>query len=529
MKVSIRSKLILAISLLIVVVFMFAAWLFINEKKTEMADDIYLNTLSFAKLTAPTVAYNYDLYLAQNSFVYFNREMRTVFEQNSDVSKIKVVSYDGNVLYDSGVDTDKKYEGTPRIIDDQNTLKQIKSENVSLKTSDERQVFLKENGDKYNYVDALEKAVESLKPGTLIDYFVVPANEKYSIVYYVDYHNLYDRVDVMVKRMIYLAVFGIMLGMVMSFLMSLQITKPVFKLVAGAENLAKGDFKTRVDLKSTDEIGFLGQTFNKMASDLEASVEAKIYKDRVTHELELAVKIQDQLIPDDAEIPKVKDLDIAAGLIPAEEVGGDVYDFIKIEDRKLIMYLGDVTGHGVAAGIISSITNALFYGYSSEEDLSKVMINVNRVLKAKTMPTMFVTLCLMEWDIVNKAFHYVSAGHEQLVHFSSGAGSSVLTPAGGVALGMLPDVSKHIKVENVDFKAGDFIVVYSDGIPEMWKNEKEAYGVERLRKFIEDYAKSGGEKTAAQMKAAILKDVKDFAGGYKQMDDVTLMVMKRTS
>ncbi len=525
MKIKIRSKLILAISLLMVVVFSFVAYLFINEKKQEMADDIYLNVLAFAKLTSPAVADDYELYLEQSGFVYYNREIQSMFEQNDDISAIKLVSYTGGLLYDSTVDVDRKYEGELRSIDE-GLLNQVQSENISLKTLDGRVLYVQfnESGDEV-YVDQYEKIVDSLEAGALIDFFVIPANEKYSVVFAIDYHNLNERVAVMMRRIIYLAIFGVLLGMMLSFFMSGQITRPVAKLVSGVRKIAKGDFGTRVHIKTRDEISFLGDAFNGMAKDLEESMEAKLYKERVTRELELAAQIQDQIIPDEDEIPKVKGLDIAAGLIPAEEIGGDMYDFLPLSKDKLLMYLGDVTGHGVPAGIVSAISSALFYGYQNFADLKKIIVNVNKVLKVKTMSNMFMTLCLIEWDALKQKFSYISAGHEQLIYFSSKDKKVHLTPAGGIALGMLPDVSSHVKVEGLDLQSGDYVIVYSDGIPEAWKNEKENYGMDRFMKVVE---KAGVEvNSAEEMKSAILKDVKEFTAVYKQMDDITLMVLRK--
>ena len=325
--------------------------------------------------------------------------------------------------------------------------------------------------------------------------------------------------------MIYLALFGILLGMILSFFMSTQVTKPVAKLVAGAREIAKGIFTTRVNIKTSDEIGFLGDAFNGMAKDLEESMEAKLYKERVTRELELATQIQQQIIPAQDKIPKVKGLEIAAGLLPAEEIGGDLYDFLLRENDKLMMYLGDVTGHGVPAGIVSSISNALLYGYQGFADLKQIIIKVNHVLKAKTMPNMFMTLCLMEWDSANEKFSYVSAGHEKLIHFSTRDKKAKLTPAGGIALGMLPDISANVKIENVSLDVGDFIIVYSDGIPEAWNNKKQAYGMDRFVNFVQESAMK--MNTAEELKKAILEDVKKFSGDFKQMDDITLIVMRR--
>jgi len=137
---------------------------------------------------------------------------------------------------------------------------------------------------------------------------------------------------------------------------------------------------------------------------------------------------------------------------------------------------------------------------------------------------MFMTLCLMEWNSTEKEFKYVSAGHEQLIHYKAKDAKCELTPAGGIALGMIPDVSQHLRVEEVLLEVGDFIVVYSDGIPEAWKDDTHSYGMGR---FIEKVASIGGFTTAAQIRDAIIKDVRDFSAGYKQMDDITLIVMKR--
>ncbi len=524
MKITIRSKLILAISSLIIVIFVIAAYLFVNEKKREIAEDIYVNALAFSRLTSTTIADDYDLYLKQNSFVYFNRDIQSIFQQNDDVSQIKVLSYKGEILYDSGLDVDKKYEGERRIVAE-NLLTQIQSEYIAVQDLDGNGYFLRFRADGgYEYVSPDERLLQPIKQGTLIEYLLVPANEKYSVLYKLDYQNMIDRVAAMQQRIIYLAVFAIMLGAAMSFGMSFQITKPVAELVKGAAEISKGNFHNIVEIKTHDELKFLGDAFNKMAVDLEKSVETKVYKERVTRELELAAQIQDQLIPDQAQIPPMPGIELAAWLDPAEEIGGDIYDFLKVNDDNLVMYLGDVTGHGVPAGIISSISSALFYGYSIEPDLKKILLDVNRVLKAKTMPTMFLTLCLMNWDAKNQKFTYASAGHEKILHYHAETKKADYAAAGGIALGMMKDISKSINVCEIETKPGDYLVIYSDGIPECWKNEKELYGFERLQAALEKFVSL--DSPEAVMKA-ILEDVKTFAEGHKQMDDITIMVIKR--
>lgn len=525
MKITIRSKFTIAISLLIVVIFTIVSYLFITEKKREIADDIYTNALAFSKLTAATVVYDYDTFLAQNSFVYFNREIKKIFEQNDDIFDLKVVSYEGEILYDSSTDTDKRYEGKARMVTSEDLKKQIQSENISVKGA-EGFYFVKSNlnGGVY-YVNKNEKRIEAPASGSLVEYIVVPGNERYSVVYSVDYANLDLRVNQMIERILYLAIFGIMLGMVIAFIMSGQVVRPISALVEGARGIAKGDFKTRVDIKTNDEMKFLGDAFNTMAIELEASMAAKVYEQRVKRELELAKQIQDQIVPDQKDIPQVKGLEIAAGLNPATEIGGDIYDFLPLEDGKLLMYLGDVTGHGVPAGIVSSIASSLFYGYGTTGDLKLILTEVNRVLKAKTMPNMFLTLCIMLWDSVASEFTYASAGHEQVLQYKAAEKKADYLPAGGIALGMIKDVSAHAKINEVDLNVGDVLVIYSDGIPEAWRNDTELFGMDRLKQSTERIVAQGG--SCEQIRDAILKDVYDFAEGHQQMDDITIIVIKR--
>lgn len=189
------------------------------------------------------------------------------------------------------------------------------------------------------------------------------------------------------------------------------------------------------------------------------------------------------------------------------------------------MYLGDVTGHGVPAGIVVSIANALIYNYSRDVDVREILAQVNRILKVKTSSNMFITLVMVHWNALENQLKYVSAGHEQMIHFHASTGKVTLTPSGGLALGMLPDISKQLVEQVVPMEEGDCLILYSDGIPEAWKNDKEMYGMTGLKRAVSNYGKL---ENALAIRNAILSDVKEFMGDWKQMDDITLMVLKRT-
>jgi len=527
MRLSIRKKLIFSISFLILLLFSLVSFLLINEKKMELADDIYMNSLAFSRMTAPDVVKDYELYLKQGAFVYFNRGLRSLLTQTDYISSVMVLNYDGEILYDSDKDVSKKYDGSSkREVTDENLLKSIRSEYVSIESlgEDTRLVFLDENVDGvgFSYLDYYGKSVEPFVSGTLVGRFVIPVGEKYFIVFKPNYEVLTLRVNVMIRRILYLALLGFLIGFIMAFGLSKQFTKPIHKLVYAVKKIAKGDFNVRVEVKTHDELEFLGDSFNQMAVDLKESVNAKLYKERVTRELQLAKHIQKRVVP--KIVPVVEGLDISAGIVPAEEIGGDMYDFLLPDDNRFMVYLGDVTGHGVPAGIVSSISNALFYGFSGLSSLKDIVARVNAVLSVKTVRTMFMTLCLLEWNKKDRSLSYVSAGHERLFHYRADDDVVDLLPAGGVALGMIPNIENHIHLQNVDFRPGDFIILYSDGIPEAWNEDEKMYGFSRFKNLVKGFAKTA---TAEVMKKEILNDLKNFMGNHRQMDDITLVVLKR--
>ncbi len=522
---SLKTKLIVAITVLILILFGLTAGLFLGEKQRELTQDIFVNAQSFAELTAGGVVSDYQLYLPQESFVYFNREIQKTFDKFSDLASIRIASYSGEMVYDSTTEVESQYSGPARTVSDSDLMQQIQSRNASVKTLDSgRVVYLKKDDDgNVSYVDVNENAVAPLAPDERIEYLVQPASEDFAVIYGVSYANLQDRINQTMMRGILLAIFGVGVGITISYLFATNITKPLKKLTDGAGIIATGNFKHRVQVKTRDEIATLANAFNSMAQELDVSTKALVYKERVAKELEIAANIQKELLP--KKIPAIAGLDISAGLLPAEEIGGDCYDFLMPDANNLMMYLGDVTGHGVPSGIVVSIANALIYREANTLNPRNILVDVNKILKEKTSSNMFITLVMLHWDALQKELKYVSAGHEQMLHYHAKDASVTLTPAGGLALGMLPDISQQLQEEQVHMEEGDCLVIYSDGIPEAWRNEKEMFGMMALRRAVGSY---GSLENALSIRNALFSEVKQYCGNWKQMDDMTLMVLKRT-
>ena len=269
----------------------------------------------------------------------------------------------------------------------------------------------------------------------------------------------------------------------------------------------------------------LASTFNKMAQDLEVSTQAMIEHEKTAKELELAAKIQQELLP--KTLPQIDNLDIAASLNAATEVGGDCYDFIPIaRGKKLLFYIADVTGHGVGAGLVSAINNALIPSLMDHyENTVDIVRELNRILKMKTAPNIFVTSVMNIWDTATGTLQFTQAGHDPIIHYQAKSNTATELAHGGLALGMIDDLGPKLTTEQLKPEIGDVLVFYTDGIPEAWQSDEVNFGMDRLKESIKKHANG---KTAQEIHDGILADVRAFMGDFPQADDITLLIVKKT-
>lgn len=521
---SLKTKFVLGIVILITFTIGATGFFVISKQISDIKDDIYVSARNFAELTVSSVVDSYELYYTTNSYAYFRRDVSNIFSLNGDIERIQVVDFNGKILYDSVEEEYEQYSGDERSISDFSFIQRLQDIKPSVQT-DSRIVYLKKDStDYWRHMDRFENALDSIDSSDDIVNIVYPAGDnKTRVVYYVSYDALYSRVWATTERvlliLLLISIGGVFLGMMLSG----RIIRPIKTLIVGTGEIAKGNLKYQVHIKTNDEIESLANSFNKMAHDLEISTAAMIEKEKIEKELDIARDIQMDLLP--KEIPDIAGLDIAVSVTPATQVGGDCYDFLKLDDDNHLIYVGDVTGHGVPAGLVVAIANSLFFTLMDYYDNTKdIVIATNKIIKAKTRANMFLTAVLCNWEEKKKEFTYTSAGHEQMVLYKAKDKSVSLCDSGGMALGMLPDISALVKQQTVEFEIGDFLVLYTDGIPEAWKNKDEMLGMDGFSRYI---ARQDSSKSAQEIHDSIIKMVDDFRGGYEQMDDITLMIIKR--
>lgn len=251
---------------------------------------------------------------------------------------------------------------------------------------------------------------------------------------------------------------------------------------------------------------------------------ARLYEEekaleRVERELELAAEIQRDLLPQ--EPPAVPGYDLAGLTVPARAVGGDYYDFIRMDEERLAVCLGDVSGKGLPAALLMASLQATVRGHAlSSRSPARCLEFANLLLHEHTDPSKFVTMFCGVLDRATHVLTYAIAGHERPIVVSSNGDVRRLSES-GIVLGF-SDGAEYRDV-GITLRPGDTVVLYSDGVTDATADDESPFGDERLVSLIEE---SAGE-SARGMIGRIVEAVSDHARGHEQFDDLTLVVCRR--
>jgi phosphoserine phosphatase RsbU/P len=247
--------------------------------------------------------------------------------------------------------------------------------------------------------------------------------------------------------------------------------------------------------------------------------EAEADLQKMREEVQLASRIQMDLLP--KEQPQIPGYDIAGRSIPAQVVGGDYFDFIPVDDRRTALCLGDVSGKGLPASLLMANLQATLRGQTPYSDSARACIQrCNKLLFQSTNSEKFVTLFYGILDRERHALSFTNAGHENPFLFSEGGEANRLTE-GGVVLSILEDFP--YTEATVGLRPGDLLVIFSDGITEAINPAQELFGEDRLAEVIAAHRTAPAQELIEQIMGA----VRTYAGRAPQMDDMTLVVVKR--
>ncbi len=291
------------------------------------------------------------------------------------------------------------------------------------------------------------------------------------------------------------------------------------EIVAGLGLFNKATDFTSGDLKLLDALA------NEVGVIVErARWQARLLvQERVRRELEIAAEIQARMLP--RILPQVPGLEISAHCRPANEVGGDFYDFVRHPGGALGVVLGDVTGKGVPAALFVTVAHILLHsGLTYTQTPYEMVLRLNSDLYEElNQAGMFITLFLAYYYAESRRLVMVNAGHAPVLLYSAAQKRCKLCIADGPPLGVLPQILSF--EQTVVLTPGDILVVLSDGFNEMMNPQGELFGIDRLIELVE----SNADTTATDLRMRLFKAVTSFAQETPQGDDLTLCILKATA
>ena len=335
--------------------------------------------------------------------------------------------------------------------------------------------------------------------------------------------DIFAKVDDMRANVMMVAIPGLVLLVVLCYLLIRYMMNPLNEFAQSAMEIAKGNFKAELPKRKKNyEMRTLHNSFSFMQKSLQNYIDelqlTTANKERIESELRIARDIQMGMVPKIfPPFPKREDVDLYGMLIPAKEVGGDLYDFF-IEDDKLHFIIGDVSGKGVPASLVMAVTCRLFRTVASSVHSPSQIINVlNNAIAESNESNMFCTAFVGVLDLRTGHLQYCNAGHNPPVVITSEGKTSFLSVKPNLAMGLWEGF--EYQEQECVIEKGTKIFLYTDGVNEAENITKELYGDDRLLQFLSRHFKSKPRNIVEEL----YDDIKLHSKDAEQNDDITML------
>ena len=262
----------------------------------------------------------------------------------------------------------------------------------------------------------------------------------------------------------------------------------------------------------------------RVRSLLKAKAYADAVREAMDRDLLIARDIQMGILPTDlAAATSHSGLDVHAIIEPAQKVGGDLYEVLRASDDRLVIALGDVSGKGISAALFMAITMTVLRTLARHlVDPAEILHRLNDELAERNPHGMFVTMQCLVFDLEHGQVSFAGAGHHQLALLSRNRPPRLAFPSSGRPAGLM--ASNSIECETLTLEPGDTFVLFSDGVSEATNTVEDFYGDDRLLILLSSCAGS----SAADIVTRVMGDVRAFAAGAKQSDDITVLAARYT-
>ena len=338
-----------------------------------------------------------------------------------------------------------------------------------------------------------------------------------------------DHVQAAVRRQAWVVMTvggGVLLvGSLIAVFVAQTISSPIVRLTEMTRRISSGDLSHRIEIPVQNEIGVLAASFNDMTRRLNESMqhlqETTAAKERIERELQIAHEIQMSMVPKIfPPFPHRREFDLYATLVPAKEVGGDLYDFFFIDEGRLCFTIGDVSGKGVPAALFMAVTKTLFKAATSNGGSpDEILCRLNEALCRDNASCMFVTLFSAILDIRTGWVEYSNGGHNLPYLLSNGRIEPLENTAGRV-LGVTEGAKYHSN--RIILQPGDGLFLYTDGVTEALDQRQNFFSERRLKAFLA----SVNTMYPEDLTRGLVHEVQRFSAGAAQADDITILALR---
>jgi sigma-B regulation protein RsbU (phosphoserine phosphatase) len=309
---------------------------------------------------------------------------------------------------------------------------------------------------------------------------------------------------------------AVLAAVLLAFVLARTVSRPVGSLIGFMDRVGGGDLEARAEFGGSREFRQLAEALNRMIADLRDRL-------RLRHSLGIAMEVQRRLLP--SRPPQVRGLDVAGHSTYCDETGGDYYDFLVLDKAApdaVLVALGDVMGHGVAAALVMAGVRAVLRDRAGTAgELAGLLGRLNRLISADHGGDRFMTMHLSVIDAKAGTLRWASAGHDPAIVYDPADDRFEEVGEGELPLGVM-DETEYAEQVHGPLRPGQVILVGTDGVWEMPDARGEPFGKDRLREAIRESAAGCAEEIAGAVRDRLV----GFRGDARQVDDVTFVVVK---
>ncbi len=331
----------------------------------------------------------------------------------------------------------------------------------------------------------------------------------------------------LLNRQILLGVVGLVLLVLAVSLVAAGVTRPIRELAAAVGSAGDNDLDIQLpDRPRRDELGVLTAALRRLRDSLQRHVELRASslaaQALMDHELEVSAQIQQSMLPHGPALRMLpSQVEIAAALQPARQVGGDLYDFFSLPDGQVLFAIGDVSDKGVPAALFMARLSALMRVLGAAgQGPAQLLKEINDRLAADNEACMFVTVGCGLLDPATGRYRYASAGHEPPMQRRLEGRVAEIAVENGPAIGIETEAT-YLEQEGV-IAPGDTLVLFTDGVTEAETADGTLFGTGRLVALLEG-APDGAPQAVI---ARIVEQVSSHAAGFHATDDMTVMALR---